>query len=842
MTAISVVIPSRNEGGKLLRTVRSLVEGRSGAFPLEVVVVDDASTDGSCDRLAEAIGPTPGVRLVVRRLERWSGVPYARNRGAESAGSPVLLITDANTSYPRNWDCLIRQHIAPGRLLTGTIVDAATGARGYGLTLSLPSMGVDWLTAPHTFGGYVPVAAGACTVLGRVQFHHLGGYDETLPLYGAAEPEFSVRAWLAGYEIVNVPDLTVGHHFRPPSDLSHFYQVNQQVLLRNYVRFACSYLPEDMLTSVFDFYAQALGGDFLPCLADLRSQGIWDRRAELEKGLPHDFAWFARQFGLAVRPPPAEPWLPAVPRADLARTLAVIPAYGQHHLTAQVVADCAREPVGIVVVDNRGDYQATGTETVLRPGTNTGWLHGNNLAIERELPHRRWDRFVLLNNDLRLSTGFFAGLVWTELSSGASVVGASYDGWWKVQRPDEVANGTFLPAGSFIPRPVYLPYGACDGTCVSVHRRVFDRVGLLDGQAFGRFGWAASTDLCFRARDAGMTTAISRAAFANHLDGGRHTARAVFGAEYETLAEAEGSHGMVAKWGFGWRDARPVPTTVPCVVYTAITGERDTLKDPLFVPPGWRFVCFTDSPHVRSSVWDVRPLAWSSPDGDPRRTARWHKVNAHTLFPDDRVSIWADASVRATNDWRRLLWYLGSFGLASYLHPARDCLYDEAHECARLGLDDPGCIREQVARYRAAGYPAHYGLLETTILVRRHGDPDLVRFADLWWDEISKGSKRDQLSVNYVGWRLGLRFGVVRDTLRSSAWLERDSRQQRGRLGQGDGDRGEETLRGAARAEVAAGHDDGAGDRLEAVRVRPAGQLGAIRVQVEADRRPDPRG
>ncbi len=141
MTPICVVIPSRNEGGKILRTVRSLVEGRSSAFPLEVVVVDDASTDGSCDRLAGAIGPAPNFRLVVRRLGRWSGIPFARNRGAEAASCPVLLITDANTCYPRNWDEPIRQHFHPGRLLTGTIVDEATGARAYGLTLDLPSMG-----------------------------------------------------------------------------------------------------------------------------------------------------------------------------------------------------------------------------------------------------------------------------------------------------------------------------------------------------------------------------------------------------------------------------------------------------------------------------------------------------------------------------------------------------------------------------------------------------------------------------------------------------------------------------------------------------------------------------
>jgi hypothetical protein len=192
------------------------------------------------------------------------------------------------------------------------------------------------------------------------------------------------------------------------------------------------------------------------------------------------------------------------------------------------------------------------------------------------------------------------------------------------------------------------------------------------------------------------------------------------------------------------------------------------------VPSGWKFVCFTDSAHLRSQNWEIRPIVWSSPDGDPRRTARWHKINAHELFPEDKNSIWADASVKVTGDWRHLYWYLGSFGLASYRHYMRDCLYSEARECIRLGLDDPTLIRRQVERYRADGYPEHNGLFETTILLRRHTEPKMVRFAELWWNEVNNGSKRDQISVNYAAWRLNVQCGIVRDTLRSSDWLVRE--------------------------------------------------------------------
>jgi glycosyltransferase involved in cell wall biosynthesis len=298
MTPISVIIPSRNEGGRIVRTVRSLATGRSRPFPLEVVVVDDASTDGSCDRLADAVGPALNVRLVVRRLPRWSGIPFARNRGAEAAAGPIFLITDANTTYPGNWDLPIRQHFHTSRLLAGTIVDEATGACGYGLTLDLPTMGVRWLPTADRFGGYVPVAACTCTVIDRQLFHQLGGYDETLPLYGAAEPEFSVRAWLSGCEVVSVPTLVVGHRFRPVRDRRRFETGNRLTLLRNYLRFACFYLPEDLLTKTIRFFACSAGAAADACLTELKTDGTWLRREQLRRGLPRTFRWFAQRFAL----------------------------------------------------------------------------------------------------------------------------------------------------------------------------------------------------------------------------------------------------------------------------------------------------------------------------------------------------------------------------------------------------------------------------------------------------------------------------------------------------------------------------------------------------------------
>jgi glycosyltransferase involved in cell wall biosynthesis len=299
ITPISVIIPARNEGDRIIQTALSVVLGRSCDFPLELIIVDDASSDGACERIPAAIAAAPEVRLVMHRLEHWSGIPFARNRGAESASFPIYFITDGNTRFPANWDLPIWRHFDRRRALAATILDLETSFCGHGCQLLLPSMGVRWIANAGTNGAYVPVAACTGTVIDRALFHHLGGYDETMPLYGAAEPEFSVRLWLSGYEIVNVPELQIYHRFRPREEHASFCASIGDVLLRNYLRFASYYLPEDMLSRTYEYYAAHYPLEITACVKHLQSSDVWKRRAQLKTGLPLDFHWFARKFAIS---------------------------------------------------------------------------------------------------------------------------------------------------------------------------------------------------------------------------------------------------------------------------------------------------------------------------------------------------------------------------------------------------------------------------------------------------------------------------------------------------------------------------------------------------------------
>jgi cellulose synthase/poly-beta-1,6-N-acetylglucosamine synthase-like glycosyltransferase len=90
---VSVVVPAYNEGVNIAATVKSIVASDHAA-DVEVIVVDDGSTDGTADR-AEALG-LPGV-TVIRQANQ--GKPAALNAGIRQARHDVLVLLDGDTIF-----------------------------------------------------------------------------------------------------------------------------------------------------------------------------------------------------------------------------------------------------------------------------------------------------------------------------------------------------------------------------------------------------------------------------------------------------------------------------------------------------------------------------------------------------------------------------------------------------------------------------------------------------------------------------------------------------------------------------------------------------------------------
>jgi glycosyltransferase involved in cell wall biosynthesis len=90
----SVVIPCRNAENTVADTVRSAFAQTEP--PLEVLVVDDASTDSSADVARRA-----GARVVVNRTRRNAG--GARNAGIAAAKGDAFAFLDADAVAPPDW-------------------------------------------------------------------------------------------------------------------------------------------------------------------------------------------------------------------------------------------------------------------------------------------------------------------------------------------------------------------------------------------------------------------------------------------------------------------------------------------------------------------------------------------------------------------------------------------------------------------------------------------------------------------------------------------------------------------------------------------------------------------
>ncbi|GAA2419303.1 glycosyltransferase [Streptomyces glaucus] len=88
---VSVLVPAYNEAKCIENTVRSLM---ASEHPIEVIVIDDGSTDGTA-RIVEAMG-LPGVR-VIRQLN--AGKPAALNRGVANARYDIVVMMDGDTVF-----------------------------------------------------------------------------------------------------------------------------------------------------------------------------------------------------------------------------------------------------------------------------------------------------------------------------------------------------------------------------------------------------------------------------------------------------------------------------------------------------------------------------------------------------------------------------------------------------------------------------------------------------------------------------------------------------------------------------------------------------------------------
>lgn len=198
LPSVTVVIPAFDEGPVVVRTVESVLDSD---VPVDVVVVDDGSSDGTAERLRERFQRDPRVR-VARQPNR--GKARALRTGFALARSEVVVALDGDTLFTRD---TVRRLIEPmldenvgavaGTALVGNVENALTACQAleYLVQQALERRAWDALDA-------VPIVPGAVGAWRRRAVDAVGGFGaDTL----AEDADLAMALRRAGWKVVYAP-------------------------------------------------------------------------------------------------------------------------------------------------------------------------------------------------------------------------------------------------------------------------------------------------------------------------------------------------------------------------------------------------------------------------------------------------------------------------------------------------------------------------------------------------------------------------------------------------------------------------------------------------------------
>jgi hypothetical protein len=207
---------------------------------------------------------------------------------------------------------------------------------------------------------------------------------------------------------------------------------------------------------------------------------------------------------------------------------------------------------------------------------------------------------------------------------------------------------------------------------------------------------------------------------------------------------------------------------------SAIYDRYDTLKPALpqaGVDVDWVFV--TDDADLKNetSVQGWRVVYEPRPGVHPNRAAKRPKFLPWE-YTDAPRSVWVDGAFRIVSDRFAAEALQHADPIAQFVHPWRDCLYDEAAVCIAIAkYKYPlGLMAQQAEAYRQAGHPAHWGLWATGVIARQH--TDAVRdLGHRWLAETDTRTFQDQISHPFVLREVGLRPAPLPGDHLTNAWL-----------------------------------------------------------------------
>ncbi len=175
---VTVLVAARNEADKIADCLRSLLALRYPSHLLQVIVIDDLSSDGTAAIVRRFARRNPHLRLLTARPSRdhLRGKASALAQGIEASTGEILLITDADCQVPPGWvEETVKYYADP----TVGVVAGFVRLSGDGWFARLQAL--DWFGELSTAAaamrlGFLITAVGCNLSVRRAAYDAIGGY------------------------------------------------------------------------------------------------------------------------------------------------------------------------------------------------------------------------------------------------------------------------------------------------------------------------------------------------------------------------------------------------------------------------------------------------------------------------------------------------------------------------------------------------------------------------------------------------------------------------------------------------------------------------------------------
>ncbi len=215
--AVSIVIPNWNGRDLLAKFLPSVLTAAAAHPDNEVIVVDNASTDGSVEFLRERF---PQVRILA--FDRNYGFGGGSNRGFLAAKNDLVVLLNNDMRVEPDFLPPLLEPFADPEVFSVScqifFSDPARRREETGLTETWWERGA--LRASHRIDPKIAVPypcaypGGGSSVFDRRKFLELGGFDELLRPFYYEDTDLGLMAWKRGWKLLYQPASMVFHEHR----------------------------------------------------------------------------------------------------------------------------------------------------------------------------------------------------------------------------------------------------------------------------------------------------------------------------------------------------------------------------------------------------------------------------------------------------------------------------------------------------------------------------------------------------------------------------------------------------------------------------------------------------